>query len=242
MPKVDVDHIIQELVDMHKHLCAKDAKSSSAFVLARLMPHMDKKSWAGLCAKAPSMGWCALEIGNDIPTVHAPMLASVSANMENMLTDSLLKAAFVQHLEIEIARSMRTNAPLALVNFTFDKSLKDTTYILQKAVSKYGGACDVLAAMSKECMALILPGAKVFKAQNMVEDIIKFCMNEGLTLKAGIAGSLGKALGTVLMEQADIALQDAIKSGQDVRVFREASANIDATLVQSHEKRFLFGG
>ncbi len=246
MPQVDIENIMQELMNMHKTLCSENAKSSSAFILARVMPQMDKKAWERLCAKAPGMGWCALEINGDIPSIQAPVQALSNINLDDELSDSLLDAAFMQYLEVEVTRCVRTNAPLTLVHFEQvsdeKKSLKDTTYILQKAVHKYGGLCDVVGPIGKGRLALILPGAKTFKAQNVVEDIVNLCAQEELLLKAGISGSLSKDGASDLIEQANSALADAFKHSQTVRVYQKTAIDMDATLVQSHEKRFLFGG
>ncbi len=245
MPQIDIDHIIQELMDMHRQLYSKDT-TSSAFVLARLMPSMNQEAWTTLCDKVPSVGWCALEINNNVPTIQAPMPVCMASNAGEMLAASLLSAAFMQYLEAEVARCTRTNSSLSLVHFAQvtspKKSFKDTTFILQKAVHKFGGSCDVMGPIDKEHIALILPGAKVFKAQNMVEDVVEFCKNEGLLLKGGIAEGAGKYSAKTLMEQANIALKEALEHSQAVRIYQKAGANMDATLVQSHEKRFLFSG
>ncbi len=244
MQQIDINHMIQELMDMHKLLYPKSTKASSAFVLARLLPHMDAKAWAELGNAALHKGWCTFKLDNNIPTIQTPAPITTGVNIQDNLTESLLKADFTQHLEAEVARSMRASSPIALIHFAYNdsKSLKDAAQALQNAVYEYGCPCDIVGAISKKRLGLILPGAKIFKAQNVVEDIIEFCAQEGFALKAGIAHGVDKVCSSTFMEQADLALQDAIKKGQDVHIFKKNEASIDATLVQSHEKRFLFGG
>ncbi len=242
MPSTDLNQLIQELINVHKRLSPKSAHNGPYFVLARLMQGMDQKAWTELCAKAEPTSWCALEVHDNPPSVQ---IAQLSVDTENTLTDNLLTANFMKQLEREVARASRSNAPLAVVRFNIvqskKSSAKDPGNILQKSLQQYTSVCDFLGGINQEEFALILPGAKTFKAQNIVEDIIEFCTKQGLLLKAGIAGCMGKACqAETLFKQAELALIDA--SSQSAHVYKNPDVDLDATLVHSHEKRFLFGG
>ncbi len=242
MSNTDLNQLIQELINVHKRLSPKSEHGGPYFVLARLMQGMDKKAWTELCAKAEPTSWCALEVHDNPPSVQ---IAQLSTDTAATLTDNLLTANFMKQLEKEVARACRSNAPLAVVRFNIvqDKANPnhDLNNILQKSLQQYTSICDFLGGINQEEFALILPGAKIFKAQNIVEDIIQFCTKQGLILKAGIASCAGKACqAKTLFKQAELALLEA--QNQSANIYKDPDVDLDATLVHSHEKRFLFGG
>ncbi len=242
MQSNDLNQLIQELMSVQKRLSPKGAHKGPFFVLARLVRGMDTKAWTELCAKTKNTGWCALEVKSNPPTVEVAQLA---VDTNNTLTDNLLTSNFMKQLEKEVARAVRSNAPLCVVRFSIAKNKKvpnqNYVEILQKAMEQYTNLCDFLGGINEDQFGLILPGAKIFKAQNIVEDIIAFCLKKGLLLKAGIAGGIGKGCnGPELFMQAEKALMEAQE--QSANIFKNPEVNLDATLVHSHEKRFLFGG
>ncbi len=233
-------------MDVHKQLSQPNTKVEELYVLACLMPNVDKNTWNTLCAAAPNIGWCALQLQVDPARIKVPQLpTNLPIDFNDSLIDPILFANFFQQLNMEVDRAVRSNSPLALACFAnannSKKNTPSSTPILQKAVQQYGGACDFLGNIDTEHMGLILPGAKIFKAQNIVEDIVAHCAKENVILKAGIAGNIGKNCNsTSLIDQANKALKDT--QNFNVRTYKEPSTDLDATLVHSHEKRFLFGG
>jgi hypothetical protein len=94
--------------------------------------------------------------------------------------------------------------------------------------------------------ALVLPGAGVFKAQNMAESILQDFENAGGNCAAGIASaeSPENACAETLLQQALAALRDIREREGRISVYRAQAENLSLrkTLVHSHEKRFLFSG
>ncbi len=115
--------------------------------------------------------------------------------------------------------------------------------VVRMALRLHASSCDTIGIYQGR-LVLILPGAKIFTAQNLVEDILHYCKQEGYMLCAGITGHTGlHCTAQGLLEQSASALQDAIEQKVAVRLYKENLLVLDArrTLVQSHEKRFLFG-
>ncbi len=242
MPNTDLNKLIQELMTVHERVTSKATPKGPFFILARLVHGMDKKSWTELCAKSSHTNWCALEVHNNPPSLQ---VAKLPIETNDELTDNLLIAHFMKQLEREVARTIRSNAPLAVVCFTVLKQNKNTSNnsidILLKAIEQNTNICDFFGGISQDEFGLILPGAKSFKAQNVAEDIIDFCTKQGLSIRAGIASCTGKTCqSTTLFQQAQQAAQNMQNTG--AQVFKNPSIDLDATLVHSHEKRFLFGG
>ncbi len=268
--------LLDELKMTHMHLSsANDASrqgEKSLFVVARLIADMDRYMWEEFCKKAPSAGWCALEVclqngETTVPFTHVNPLQNMCTDMgssqseTDSLTQALLTTSFMTQLEQEVQRARRGNAPLSLAYFTLatdtpkhmqvnnggvdGKTLAHIFPVVYTAVQKCAESCDTLGSIGAHHLGLILPGAKVFTAQNLVEDVLSNCAAEGLKLKAGIATSLGIECEAIsLLEQASMALEDAIQNKRYVSAYKAPVQTLDtrSTLVQSHEKRFLFGG
>ncbi len=329
----DMKVLMEELAKVYKHMqgCGEDAAMpSSLHLVAKLVPQLGKEAWEALCAKAPSMGWCALECSFDDGHMHVHVPLSPEQGSEeregthvqdsqrqgkqgtssqsdklsvvDTLLYSLLDVPFIKQLEQEVARAARGNTALAVVRLAFqgrisngkctedfsqmvgadvlDEMLRDEGFsehgaafikdkatmhsqvsyeeaqkkegvlfssdvikLVQNALQIHACSCDTLGVYQGE-MILILPGAKIFAAQNLVEDILFYCKQQGYLLCAGIAGHMGAhCTVSALLEQSVSALNDAVEQKVAVRLYRENMHALDArrTLVQSHEKRFLFG-
>ncbi len=339
----DMKVLMEELAKVYKHMHAGDAESalpSSLHMVAKLVPQLGKEAWEALCAKAPSMGWCALECSFENGHMHIHTPSSIGhmsgqahstqpqnipelcnddaerachdgaqrlaekASVVDSLLYSLLDVPFIKQLEQEVARAARGNTALAVVRLAFqgrifngkcvedfsqmvgadvlDEMLRDEGFsekgevfasqqqaspsdapfetvaqkadenvlfssdvikTVQGALQVHACSCDTFGVYQGE-MLLILPGAKIFAAQNLVEDILFYCRQQGYLICAGIAGNMGAHCSVAgLLEQSASALRDAVEQKVAVRLYRENMHALDArrTLVQSHEKRFLFG-
>ena len=104
-------------------------------------------------------------------------------------------------------------------------------------------SCDSLFPLTEDRYVLLLPGAGLFKAQALVEAIVRAVPDSGLTV--GIASGSGfKHHPETLLEQAAMALRQAKEKGDALCAFRDAVHPLRErkTLVRSDEKRFLFSG
>ncbi len=260
---MDTHTLLHELMCTHRLLQKNMQESQAAeqkptFLVARLVQGMDKEKWQNLLSKLPSLGWCAIEMDASLThsCVYNPFLSThiTKTPPVDALTHALLTAPFIQQLEQEVERAARGNSPLAVVFFSLDYAqFHDTTHIqatqqvLTKAIRRHINSCDSLGILDTGRFALVLPGASLFKTQNILESILQSYTEQytSVPLTMGIAGNVGRAcICTTLLEQADLALQEALREKTSLRVYRETSQNLQhqRTLVQAHEKRFLFGG
>ncbi len=251
--QVNPKELAKELLQAHRELLPKatdDMTNPSYYVVAKLVSNMNKQSWDKLCAECLPEGWCALELSPTSTFVHmANLTAAKRLHSPELVGQMLLAAPFLKQLEHEILRANRGSSPLALVQFLLPQTvpcdLEKTIKILHHAVQKHGNVCDTLGIIDPQHIGLILPGVKNFKATDLVEKILEECAQQDLVLRAGITVlSDPKSDQQKLIGQAVVALQNAIKDNVSLRMYIKppASLNETRTLVQSHEKRFLFGG
>ena len=162
----------------------------------------------------------------------------------------LAGSEFQRELENESLRAKRGRCPLALVLFapTFQdaRSKETNARALLRCIASHTSPCDSLGLLPEMRDALVLPGAGVFKAQNMTESILQDFENSGFNCTAGIASteSPENACAETLLQQALAALRTMREQGGKISVYREQveSLSLRKTLVHSHEKRFLFSG
>ena len=163
-----------------------------------------------------------------------------------LLTDS----DFQIELEMEGLRASRGGCPLSLV--LFEPVLRDTrgrevpAQELLRCIELHASPCDSLGLLPGMRYALILPGAGVFRAQTIVENILQSFAHTGLSCMAGIAGAKDpeNIHAEILLQQAATALGQNPDQSVAIRVYREQTEGLALrkTLVHSHEKRFLFSG
>ena len=163
----------------------------------------------------------------------------------------LLKGPDFRHeLEMESLRARRGRCPLSLVLFApkfQDKDSKETeTRELLHCIEHHASPCDSLGLLPKMRYALVLPGAGIFRAQNITENILQHFENSGYSCTAGIAGAENPedASAETLLQQAVAALHQLQEQNGKIRVYHEQveTLSLRKTLVHSHEKRFLFSG
>ncbi|MDD3312055.1 GGDEF domain-containing protein [Pseudodesulfovibrio sp.] len=185
------------------------------------------------------------------------------------LTGLANRRAFDRVLDVEVERSRRSQTPLSLAIFDLDnfKAVNDTyghtvgDAVLAGFAEKLRATTrryDLAARFGGEEFALIMAGTGLVKAQRMLNRFLsEFRMLEfhdpasgktfsvtcsvGLTCFKGMADITDKEL----INLADEALYEAKAAGKDqVRIsklpFLDSVPN--DTLVQAHEKQFLFGG
>ncbi|MEF2231904.1 MAG: GGDEF domain-containing protein [Pseudodesulfovibrio sp.] len=185
------------------------------------------------------------------------------------LTGLANRRAFDRTLDMEMERTKRARTPLSLAMFDLDnfKSINDTyghskgDEVLATFAEKLRATTrryDLAARFGGEEFALIMAGTGVVKAQRMLGRFltefkqIEFQRPDGLgtfsvTCSVGLTCYKGAAdiSDKELIDLADGALYEAKTSGKDqVKVsklpFLDNVPN--DTLVQAHEKQFLFGG
>jgi len=157
---------------------------------------------------------------------------------------------FRHELEMESLRARRGRCPLSLVLFapTFlDAHGREAdAEELLRCIELHASPCDSLGLLSEMRYALVLPGAGVFRAQTLAENILQSFAHTGRTCTAGIAGTEGpeNICAEILLQQADAALHHIPEQSGAIRVYREQTEalSLRKTLVHSHEKRFLFSG
>ena len=144
--------------------------------------------------------------------------------------------------ELLLLRERLGSAPLALAVFNLPGEARQCDMLL-KALHARMLSCDSLIRLDAASCALLLPGAGAFKAQALMEETLKAA--PGLARAVGIAACTGDTSRTAaLPQQAEQALQEALKAGTPVRVYRPSAHPLSErkTLVHSDEKRFLFSG
>ena len=162
----------------------------------------------------------------------------------------LAGSEFQRELERESLRAKRGRCPLSLVLFApifQDARSKETNARkLLRCIESHASPCDALGLLPEMRYALVLPGAGVFKAQNMTQSILQDFENSGGNCAAGIASAEPpeNACAETLLQQALAALLQMREHNGKINVYREQTANLSLrkTLVHSHEKRFLFSG
>lgn len=144
--------------------------------------------------------------------------------------------------ELELLLRRLEEAPLALAAFAPPQADRESGPCpLGSAIRERMLSCDSLETLEAGHYALVLPGAGLFKALALVEEILKAAPES--VHAVGIAVGTGKAPAESLLEQAVQALRDALRTGESVRAYRAAAHTHERdTLVHSNEKRFLFQG
>jgi hypothetical protein len=160
---------------------------------------------------------------------------------------ALSERDFRRELEGEIMRARRGSCPLSVAAFALDGARgPDDEAGLLRRIREMSNPCDTPGQLSGGSCALILPGAGIFKAQSLVEGMIRSLGDAGFACSAGIAGAdAGECPDAdVLLRGALKALKAAGKSAGKILVRRErhAGASLSETLVRPDEKRFLFSG
>jgi len=157
---------------------------------------------------------------------------------------------FLHALEMESLRAKRGRCPLSLALFApafQDAKAKEAdARELLRCIELHASPCDSLGLLPEMRYALALPGAGLFKAQNIAESILQRFANTGRNCTAGIAGAENpENIGAeTLLQQAITALRQMPNQAGNISVYREhaESLSLRKTLVHSHEKRFLFSG
>ncbi len=251
--QVSPEALVKELLQAHRELVPRQKGESippSYFVVAKLVSNLDTRAWEKICAECLPEGWYTLELSDMSAFVHmANLTVGKRMHSSELVGQMLLASPFLLQTEKEIIRARRATTPLALARFTFgDVSTANTehaTHILHDAVQVHGDICDTLGILDAQNFALILPSAKPFKAQSVVENILDECASQKLRLHAGIA-ELSRENCNVqcLLKNAGEALQTALQDRVPLRMYKKTAQSLDdtRTLVLSHEKRFLFGG
>ncbi len=236
------------------------------FVVAKLVSHLDKKAWEELCALtrlahiddafalAEPEEQREQEEQNSAPGpfeenaifTEETVASKTAFPSPQWMRHLLLSASFLRQLKQEISRARRGDAPLALVRFAMVNALnlEKATRILYAALDKHGEDCDTLGILDTKNFALILPGARCFKAQSIVEDILDECQHNTLALSAGIAVHTGNECNVQkFLEHAATALEQALTQKAALSMYKKPHESLEAkrTLVLGHEKRFLFG-
>ncbi|MDR2696544.1 MAG: hypothetical protein LBC79_09235 [Deltaproteobacteria bacterium] len=161
----------------------------------------------------------------------------------------LAAADFRRELESESLRAKRGRCPLSLVlfapKFRNADNAPDTRQLLRR-IEEHASPCDSLGLLPKMRYALVLPGAGVFRAQNIAASILQGLDDAGFDCMAGIASVEipENACAGTLLQQAAAALGHIRDQDGKINVYREQgeSLSLRKTLVHSHEKRFLFSG
>jgi hypothetical protein len=152
---------------------------------------------------------------------------------------------FRRELESESLRAKRGRCPLSLVLFAPELPGNNQAELL-RCIEAHASPCDTLGLLPEMRYALVLPGAGVFKAQNITESILQRFENSGSTCTAGIAGAElpENTCAETLLQQAVTALRQIQDQNGKIGVYREQAEalSLRKTLVHSHEKRFLFSG
>ncbi len=239
---------MDELLATQRELVMRSNKdTASCFIIAKLVSNVDKDTWDAVCAKDLPEGWCALELDPTLAKTSGYAPHDSTTHSAHMVGHLLLAASFFKQLEQENVRAKRSGTSLALVHFgmqNLQDNLEEATHIIHEALQQHGAGCDTLGILDTQSFALILPGAKAFKAQSIVEDILAFCQQKKLSLRAGIAVHLGSECSVKeFLEHARAALHSAEQEQKNIYVYKKPSQRIDdeQSLVHSHEKLFLFG-
>ena len=162
----------------------------------------------------------------------------------------LAGTAFRRELEKESLRAKRGRCALSLVLFAPQLQDADNTEKpareLLRCIEVHTSPCDSLGLLPEMRYALVLPGAGVFRAQNITESILRDFARSGVRCTAGIAGVelAENASAETLLQQAVTALRLIQDQNHTINVYREQAETLSLrkTLVHSHEKRFLFSG
>lgn len=213
-------------------------------VVARLVHGVARDQWERLRASMPAHGWCALEVCQRQTRLCAPHLADCET-CDDPLTGALLAAPLMRQLHREAVRARRGHSQLALAVFTLEQDADQGLIPLAELIRRYMQDCDSLGLLDSQRLVLVLPGAGLFKAQALLEEMLAAVAAESLPpCTAGIAGGHPDDDGTSLLQQAVQALSEAQRQHCCLRVYREASDPLAErkTLVRSDEKRFLFSG
>ena len=173
--------------------------------------------------------------------------SKVSTKIYNALVaDIFVDLPFFEQLEREVIRAVRGSTSLAVARFAIKNtklSINEATSIIHQALKENGAACDSLGVLDDKNFAIVFPCTKIFKAQNMVEDILESCSKQSAYLYAGIAVLMGdKCSSKTLLDYAHKALEDAMEEQKNFCVYSVPIQDTQKNLVQTHEKRFLFGG
>ncbi len=250
---LSADDLMHELLQAHRELVPQEkgeAIPPSYFVVAKLVSNLDTRAWEKICAESLPEGWYTLELNEMSAFVHMANLTTGKRLGSTGLEGQVLMASpFLLQAEKEIIRARRGSSPLALCRLAFaDRAIfpiERALPIIYEAMAEHGDICDTLGVLDAQNYALLLPGAKPFKAQSLVEDILDACAEKHIRLHAGIAHISPDAKNVqILLENAAEAVHEALQTNTSLRMYKKPATSLDETrtLVLSHEKRFLFGG
>lgn len=240
----EASHLLQELLRV-QHSFQGCTSSSSLLAVARLVPGLDLASWQKLAADAALSGWCALEMTENGQYRCQWQSLADAMPAEDSLSASLHISPFMQQLDREIIRARRGQSEVSLVVFEVGENSDVLVDRLSEILRETAEPCDSTSEMGNGRCALLLPGAGIYKAQDIAERVCMRFNEKNQHCRAGIACARGGiADPAVLVQQAAEALNQAAASGRAVCVHcvQTKEELIPETLVQTNEKRFLFGG
>ena len=250
----EAPELLRELLQMQRALPLRD-NSAPLLAVARLVPGLDMEAWRKMADAAALNGWCALEMTDDGRYRCQWQDLADALPACGSLDASLQLSPFMRQLDKEILRAKRGQSEVSLILFAAHGGRESTAEHaaattesnakLAALLRENAECCDSMGSMGAGRCALLLPGAGMYKAQNVAETVCARLNGEGNVCAAGIATAKGKgAEAGALVRQAAAALDTALTRGLTVLVadtpkLPEFPAD---TLVQCNEKRFLFGG
>lgn len=218
------------------------AKDAPTLAVARLVHGLAREQWEKLRDAMPGQagGWCAVELCPRHARLCVPLLADCE-QCEDPLTGALLAAPLLRQLRREAARAKRGQSQVALAVFALEDDELGGLDMLAAHVRRFMLDCDSLGLLDTRRLVLLLPGAGLFKAQALLEEMLG---NDLPRCTVGIASGCPDDDGSTLLQQAMQAMRQAREQGCPLRVFRQVCDPLSErkTLVRSDEKRFLFSG
>lgn len=237
-----------------------------ALLVARLMPDFDLGRWQEFLRRYPAGHWYARPVNPTLLPKQAPV---ITGGRTAGLAHLLLAEMFIMQIRCELQRLSRTGGDLAIIEVGL--CARETVAVqlgvepldmldaqLVAALQQRREDCDSLGCTGQGRYALLLPGVSILRARLMAEQIQKTfatlaagalasyqCKSAATPICAlGIAclGQGCQASAQALLQQAGLALGEALQKQEHICVAGGTALDKRATLVHSSEKRFLFFG
>lgn len=243
--------------EMWKRIKEQDWRALASWFALELDP-VEHPQMLGLCrADAPNYGPICPLTGTLLPS---PFLSELTTALDKVQTDGgdmtlILFAVDDSEFSPENAKSdspERDNLTEYVIDYDkvdFPVTDKDTSLcLLARLFRQYARKCDIPGRLSKDRLALLMPGIGPFRARAMTERLIGAFQEEaypaGLLLRAGLVCCDSETIvpAKQMIDQATSAL--ALAKPGFSRTYREVGVPEPErkTQVQACEKAFLFFG
>lgn len=263
----EFESLLNELKTLQDNTRENEFSRSDAMLVMRLVQGISFEHWQELCSSFSLSNWCTLPMPHAGPTGS---LSGACPDTQPLLVDGTTQATpagtlnaevFSSVLACELLRLSRTGGNLSLLctsllKTSISANQERSEQVLVDSLRHCLEPYDSLGSLQNGCFAALLPGMGALKARYLAEKLQMIFRTRAVSSDTGHISDRthGCAVGIVCVNRdftkdASRLLSKALTSLEKARyqpayIHQDTSDLIDerTSLVQSHEKRFLFFG